>query len=119
MKTVGRIIIVSGLLIGGTFAFRFWALQEFNFTLDTMLANVAKSSTVFVSARVLPTIATSTSTATSTASTTIELATSTSVFTGLRFVFPTGKSHLYQGCSYIVTWQSSSTIETMNISLVD
>jgi hypothetical protein len=132
MSATKRIIAVSIVLVGSAVIFRFWSLGQFNGALDQMTAAVANSNTVTVAAIVAPPVpaapvvavaSTSTSISTSTASTIIAISTTTTTSTDaqptLTFIFPDNTSQLYNGCTYPVTWQSSTTVDTLGITLVD
>ena len=125
MKHTKRIIIYTTVLIGGTLAFGFWAINGFNnafsdfektnytkYSLNDM--EIVKNNTLTASTT---TSQVSTTTATL-ASSTIEQLTDISKKHGFVFLFPKKDSTLYTGCKYKVSWVSPD-IASMNLTLID
>lgn len=113
MKNVLRIITVIGIIGGGTFFFREWALQEFNSTFASLDASFVGTEQVAQVAGVFATASTSEAT----------LGTSTPVaYTGpdnFLFITPRKNAVMYQGCTYPVTWMASSTLQSLTLTLSD
>lgn len=112
MKNALRIIVVIGILGGGTFFFREWALREFNTTFASLDASFVATEQVANVAETFTTASTSTAVGTTTA---IE-------YTGpdnFSFISPRRNAVVYQGCTYPVSWVASSTIQNLTLILSD
>lgn len=112
MKNVLRIIVVVGILGGGTFFFREWALKEFNTTFASLDASFVATEQV---ANIAETF--------TTASTSVAMGTTTTIeYTGpdnFSFITPRRNAVVYQGCTYPVSWIASSTIQNLALVLSD
>lgn len=109
-----RIILVAFVLIGGTTLFGFWSLSQFRIALDNLNASyltLANALSAGVSQRLDNTSA-------STSPGTLEVV-ATSTDPAFSLVFPQEKDGIYIGCTYRISWQSSTTVESLGMSLVD
>ncbi len=113
MKNVLRIIAVVGILGGGVFFFREWALQEFDSAFASFDASFVSTEQV---ANVMKAFTTASTSETA-------IGTTTSVeYTGpdnFLFVTPRKRAIMYQGCTYPVTWTASSTLQNLKLTLSD
>ena len=133
MKNWIRIFLVCFALVGGTAFFVYQSLNQFNNALDNLSASSASS---FATAKIPPIpfsdktskeqIPTSTpeiisSSATSTTPETIPVSTTSTESTDLEtsFIFPKKDSEVYIGCTYQLSFQSSTTISSLEIALLD
>lgn len=132
------ISIVILVLVGGTAVFGYYSLNQLNQTLDNVsnshLANTYSiyqsfkqnqntklaSTSLEISGELATstdeTLATTTS-ATIVATTTPIIATSTAL--RFSFTFPQKDSKIYVGCTYPISWQSSTMINSLETALVD
>lgn len=135
-----RITLVICVLVGGTASFGYWTINQFNQAFDDLSASsVANTLTASASFKKDASLA-SVSTTTATTSTTtapaskLKLATSlvltttpatfkpklaTSTDLGLSFTFPQTGDRVYIGCTYEVSWKSSTVINSLETVLVD
>jgi len=127
MKSLKYITVVTFVLIGGTVSFGYWSLNEFSYALNNLSA-LSISSVLLVSTpfgeKNDELISTSTST---TASTSTSTSTPTLISPQLQtpkdlelfFTFPQKGDKIYIGCTYEILWQSSTTVDSIETSLVD
>lgn len=97
------ILVVALVLIGTTAGFGYWALQEFQITFKVMDNSYAELSAV-------------------TAATLNKLVVQDQAGTSspiINFTFPSQGEVLLGSCDYRLTWTSSSTISSINLSLID
>ena len=130
-----RITLVSFVLIGGTISFGYWFLNQHNQVLDDLsasyLANInsapyfkQRTELASTSPEISGEFATSTDgaipsiTATTTAATTTLLA-ATSTDLKLAFTFPKKNDEVFIGCTYRLSWQTSTIIKSLEPTLVD
>lgn len=137
MNSWQRITLVSFVLIGGTLYFGYWSINQFNNAFDNLsassvantltvstffkkdfdLASTSSTGNVEVLAtstdEIIPTITSST-----TIATTIPV-TATSTDLKLSFTFPQKGDKVYTDCTYQISWQSSTTINSLETALVD
>lgn len=107
MKNAIRIIIISCVLVGGAYGARTILLKEFQYALQPVdeafsRASVAQTVIAFSQRE--------------------SVSTTTSPYTGphnFSFEFPGKNKTLYEGCTYPLAWIASTTITSMNLSLVD
>jgi hypothetical protein len=111
-----RILIVTCCLVGGAGCFYYWSLGQFNQAFSQL--DVAyNSSALVVAPEIAPIV---TDTATSTASTTMAVSTSpVGIISDIFFTFPVRGKTVYSGCTYDVAWTASSTVNSIDLSLVD
>ena len=102
-----RIFLIAAVLIGGTALFGFWALHQF----DLVFANISSS---YASPAATGAVATSSVAVQPNAL--VLGATSTPKFA---FTFPLRGITVYSGCAYTLSWLASTTIKSLDISLVD
>lgn len=131
MKSLIRIAVVVFVLVGGTAFFGYWSTNQFDEAFNNLSAaysaitpqvyfhsrqNLEPASTSpetsgFSATTTNPKLGlTSTSTATTTATTTNPK---------LVFNFPKKGAVVYVGCTYPISWQSSTTIDSLGIALID
>src|SRR3989338_2510291 len=121
MRNWKRITLVIFVLVGGTTFFGYWSIKQFNNVFDDLSASLASTYSSYPSFFKQRAELASTFTeiygglATSTNS---EL-TSTSTVPELSFIFPQNNTRVYIGCTYQISWQSSTTINSLQTALVD
>jgi hypothetical protein len=115
MKTWKRVTLVSVVLLGGTSAFAFWTLHQFNDALDAIAWAPAA---VVLTARPAAPIQDSLI-STTTATTTPEVIAVMGEPFLLDIAFPGKSSELYSGCTYAVTWNATSTAASLSASLIN
>jgi hypothetical protein len=105
-----RITLVTFALIGGVTLFGYWSLNQFDNVFDNLgAAYITNTAPVSLSLKT-DSEALATSTATSTdMGTDLELA----------FTFPQSGDRVYYGCTYPISWQSSTTINSLGTTLID
>jgi len=107
MRGLKRIALIAFFLIGGAAAFGYWSTNQFNQAIDDLSSlYLANTQGAYISFDKLDNKTTSTSVATSTVS-------------ELSFVFPENNTEVYMGCTYLISWQSSTTIDTLETVLID
>ncbi len=129
MKSWKRITLVVFVLIGGTMSFGYWSISQFDSALDDLSASYFTNSHSVYPVRdnasngVYPSSSELASTSLEispevsgelTASTGSELAS-----ISLSFTFPPKRDKVYIGCTYPISWQSSTTINSLETALVD
>ncbi len=113
MKSWMRITSVVLLLVGGTAFFGYHSLSQFNDALD----NVAAS---YIAIANTPSIHVDKTHGEDGATTTPEsIAAATSTDLRVMFAYPKKNDDLYGGCTYQISLQSSSTIQSLESVLVD
>ena|SRR3989344_2324683 len=121
MRNWKRITLVIFVLVGGTTFFGYWSIKQFNNVFDDLSASLASTYSSYPSFFKQRAELASTFTeiygglATSTNS---EL-TSTSTVPELSFIFPQNNTRVYIGCTYPISWQSSTTINSLETALID
>lgn len=136
MNSWKRIILVIFILIGGTMSFGYWSINQFDNAFDNLSASyVAIALPVFssfkkdtglasTSPEISETLATSTDetilaiTSTTTTATATPI-TATSTDLELSFTFPQKGDKVHTGCTYQISWQSSTTINSLGTTLID
>jgi len=123
--------IVVLLLLGGIIYFGYWAYSQHNLALDAYSASYAQLSASFATyTKTALSWRTATSTAISEISTTtpqnistsspIIISTSaTSTDLKLAFVLPNKDNEIYAGCTYQIPLQSTTTIRSLGVTLID
>ena len=132
MKNWIRIFLVSFVLIGGTISFGYWSINRFNQAFDvnlnaSYLANTYSVYPVFkqnagsasTSPEISGELATSTGSQSSPKAMTGEAGQVTPTDPELSFTFPQKDTRVYIGCTYQISWQSSTTIHSLETVLVD
>lgn len=112
MKSWIRIAIVVLVLIGGTASFSYWSVNQFENAFDTLSDSyVANVSSVYLSFKQDA----------ESASTSPEIAgaLATSTDPEVSFVFPIKSDKAYIGCTYSISWQSSTTVNSLETALID
>ncbi|MFH1078610.1 MAG: hypothetical protein V1745_05030 [Patescibacteria group bacterium] len=119
MKHVIRVFSICIVLVGGTAFFAYQLLNQFNIALDDLSASSFAIATQPIPHAVTTTgqVPTSTPEIVPVAATSTEMATSTE--SNLSFVSPKQGSALYFGCTYQLSFQSSTTIHSLVTVLVD
>jgi hypothetical protein len=125
MKDWIRTFLVCVALIGGTAILAYLSLNQFNRTLDDLIASslaIAAPIPIAEKSKTDP-IPTSTAEFISTTTTSIVTATSTVSTTStdltLSFTFPKQGSDMYFGCTYQLSFQSSTTVRSLSTDLID
>ena len=132
MKNWIRIFLVSFVLIGGTISFGYWSINRFNQAFDvnlnaSYLANTYSVYPAFeqnaglasTSLEISGEFATSTGSRSSSKAMTGEAGQVTPTDPELSFTFPQKDTRVYIGCTYQISWQSSTTINSFEAALVD
>ena len=120
MKSWIRITLVISILIGGTTSFGYWSINQFDSAFDNLSAPYfANIHSVYPvrgndSNGVYPP---KDGLAPTSPEISGELATSTEL--ELSFTFPQKDTEVYIGCTYPISWQSSTTINLLEASLID
>lgn len=131
-----RIVLAVLMLLGGTLSFGYWSLRQFDTIFDNLdtpyVANTLTASSSFkedadgefASREMSDALATPTdgiippfTATTTTASTTPVTATSTDL--EFSFTFPQKGDEVYIGCTYPISWQSSTTVQSLETALID
>ncbi len=122
MMTWKRIILVIFVLIGSATFFSYWSINQFNQTLDDLSASLASINSVYLSSKQKVELASTSPKisgefATSTPLETAFLTGSTDL--KLSFIFPKKNNEVYIGCTYQLSFQSSTTIRSLETALID
>jgi len=130
-----RITLISFILIGSVAFFSYWSINQFNQVFDSLngsVANILATSSSFkkntdlasISLEIPRELATPTdetmpviTSTTTTATTTPVTADSTDL--EMSFTFPQKGDEVYTGCTYSISWQSSTAINSLETALVD
>ncbi len=120
MKNISRITLFIVIFIGGSLAFRYWALDNFNLAFsDFDKVSVASSyiketskNEIISGEIVVPVVLNETTKILPVVEKEIKPE-------DLSFIFPLKGSSLYQGCKYDVILDSSSSINNIDYALVD
>lgn len=114
MKSWKRITLVSFVLIGSVTSFSYWSISQFDQAFDNLstsyLANTHSASPSFNFKQ-------NTELASTSPEISEEIATSTDP--ELSFTFPQKDTDIYIGCTYPISWQSSTTISSLDVVLID
>lgn len=135
MNNWKRIILVIFILIGGVTFFRYWSVNQFNqvfnnlsdlyvantysvypsFKQNAELASTSPEISVELatSTEIIPAITSTTTNATTTP------VTATPANLELSFTFPQKGDGVYIDCTYPISWQSSTTINSLETALID
>ena len=141
MKNFVRIFLICFVLVGSTAFFVYHSLNSFNNIIDNLSAStfaIAKLPPILFSDKTnkeqiptstletISTSATSTETSTttetipiSTVSTTTETISTSTEDLKLSFIFPKKNSKVYIGCTYQLSFHSSTTIRLLETALID
>ncbi|MBI2063578.1 MAG: hypothetical protein HYT65_01125 [Candidatus Yanofskybacteria bacterium] len=147
MKSWKRITLVIFVLIGGTTSFGYWVINQFDLVLDNLSASYfANINSVYpirgnASNGVYPSFEQNTELASTSPETLVALATSTSSTSSpqvgspqqssgqagqatptdpkLSLTFPQKDTGVYIGCTYPISWQSSTMISSLEAALID
>jgi len=120
MKNWKRIFLVCFVLIGGTAFFGYWTLNQFNNALDNLSASsfaIAKMPPIPFSDKTNEEQISTSAPETFSTSATSTSATSTDL--KLFFIFPKENNKVYIGCTYRLSFQSSTTIHLLETVLID
>ena len=121
MKNLIRITLVSSILIGGTMSFGYWSLSQFDSVFDNLSA-ASVANTLTASSFLKKNAEVASTSASTLASTSPEVSTNafaTSTDPELSFTFLHKDVGLYIGCTYPISWQASTTIRSLEATLVD
>lgn len=121
MKNWMRIGVVVFVSIGGTMSFGFWSLQEFDNAFENVGASYAAISPYV---RKVPTTATTTpmsatSTATTSESSLVTASDQGEIDPKFKLIFTPKKKGVYSGCTYDISWSASTTIRSLEATLID
>lgn len=108
-----RIIIAVFVLIGGTVFFGYWSMNQFDNAFDNLSASYVAS----VLSAPSPSEINDEQISTTSPEISGVLATSTDL--ELSFTFPQKGNEVYIGCTYLISWQSSTTISSLETALFD
>ncbi len=118
-----RIILVVFVLIGGTMTFAFWSRYQFNSALSdletTITANTLLVSSPLEKDAGLASASLEISEAPASSSEETIPVTASSVDLEPSFTFPRKGDKVYIGCTYPISWQSSTKINSLEIALID
>ena len=107
MRSLVRITLVIIVLVGGTAFFGYWSMNQFNQAYDdlgsTYLASTYSARRSFELA----------------ASSTVAESTATSTVTEFSFTFPNSNTQAYMGCTYPISWESPTNVDSLEAVLVD
>ncbi len=112
MSNWKRISLIVFVLIGGTVAFGYWSINQFNLAFNSLDTSYLASTHEAYSSLKREVNLASTSPQVSEIS-----ASSTNI--ELSFSFPKKGSNIYSGCTYEIPLQSSTTLASLEASLVD
>ncbi len=105
------IAIIVLVLIGGTLSFGYWSIDQFNLALNTFDTSLNQlSASLAANTRPIPNNTTATTTDV------VEIATTTPDVT---ITFPAKGKDVYIGCTYQLSLQSSTTIRSLETTIVD
>jgi len=139
MKSSKRIALVMFILIGSTIFFSYWSINQFNQVFDQVFDNLSsayladvppaysslkqRAGLVFGSPEISGELATSTDSELASTSTEmlVIVATSTDPTDPVEryFTFPKKDTKVYIGCTYSISWQSSTMINSLETALID
>jgi len=139
MKSWKRITLVIFVLIGGTLSFGYWSMNQFDIALDNISAPYfANTHSVYpvrgnasngvyppkdglasVSIETSGKLTTSTGSELASASQEVSEELATSTDPGLFFTFPKKDTKVYIGCTYPISWQSTTMISSLEAALID
>lgn len=110
MKAWKRVTLVTFALISGVSFFGYWSLNQFDNAFDNLsVAYVANTAPVFLPPKQDVELA----------STSPETANLDDAALELSFTFPEVAGGVYTGCTYPLSWQSSTTISSLETALID
>src|SRR3989344_7429859 len=131
MRNWKRITLVIIILIGGTMSFGYWSIDQFSNAFDDLsdsyLANTYSTYLSFkqnaeftsTSPDISEEVATSTNTELATTSPETSGSITGSADPELSFTFPQSNSQIYIGCTYPISWQSPTAINSLETDLID
>ncbi|MEX2013879.1 MAG: hypothetical protein WD896_00810 [Parcubacteria group bacterium] len=131
MKSWIRIILVVFVLIGGTISFGYWSTNQLNQAFDNLsAAYLASTYSVYPSLKqdvglastspeISGEIATSTDLGLASTSPEISGTVATTTPPEFSFTFPQNNTQVYIGCTYPISWESSTTINSLETALID
>jgi len=123
MKNWIRIFLVCFVLIGGTAFFAFYSINQLNKAFDdieaSFFATVKIPQVHFSDKTNKEQIPTSTPETIPTSTPEIISTSATSTDLDLSFIFPKKNNEVYIGCTYQLSFQSSTTIRSLEIALLD
>jgi len=132
MKSWKRITLVVFVLIGGTTLFGYWSFNQFDIALDNISApyfantrsaySSLKQNTELASAslEISPEVS-----GELTASRSLELASASLEISAtlaqpkLSFTSPLKDTKVYIGCPYLISWQPTATVSSLEVALID
>jgi len=125
MKNIIRIFLICFVFVGGAAFFGYWSMNQFNRYFDglsTSLANVNSAHRSFSRPSrpneeiALTTLDIFVGSATSTDP---GSSSSTSTVSKLSLTFPENNTEVYIGCTYPISWHSSTTVNSLEVALID
>lgn len=131
MSNWKRITLVIFVLIGSVAFFGYWSINQFDQAFNNLNAlYVANTYSVYPSSKqnvelastsqeMFVELATSTDLGLASTSQEMLLIVATSTDPELSFIFPKKSDEVYIGCTYKISWQSSTTINSLETTLVD
>ena len=139
MKSWKRITLVIFVLIGGTMSFGYWSINQFDIALDNISAPYfANTHSVYpvrgnasngvyppkdglasVSIETSGKLTTSTGSELASASQEVSEELATSTDPELSFTSPKKDAKVYIGCTYPISWQSTTMISSLEAALID
>jgi hypothetical protein len=122
MKNWVRIFLACSVLFGSTIFFGLWSLNQFDNAIDNLSASYIASispANFFPQKNKNGLAFTSSTTIASITSPAALETIATSTDSNLSFIFPQEGDEVYIGCTYQISWQSSSTINLLEMTLID
>ncbi len=114
MKSWKRITLVVFVLLGSTTFFGYWSFGQFDTVFDTLNASYLAST---LSASSFHQTVTKRDVSTTSPEIATPVASSTDV--ELSFTFPQEDEGVYISCTYHISWQSPTTISSLETALID
>lgn len=123
MNTWARIIMVVFVLIGAVAGFAYWSVNQFNQAFDDLRMSCSTDNhldyRLFYKQRTSDLASTTPELVTNLASSTDQGLVASSTVPELSFSFPQLNTKLYIGCDYQISWESSSTVASLETTLID
>ena len=130
MKNWSRIVLVAFVLLGATLSFGYWSLNQFDTVFENLSASYVAISPLVrelpTTATTTPVTATSTSSGQATSTPITAEASSTPIIVqddkidpNFKLVFSPKGDSVYIGCTYEISWLNSTTIKSLEATLID
>ena len=113
MKDWGRIVLVIFMLLGATLSFGYWSLNKFDAVFDSLIASPAA---IIPPVHSRPIVSETSSTTLASSTPPIDQNDLDSKF---QLIFSPKKTGVYIGCTYEISWLASTTIKSLETTLID